>query len=245
MENKEKLMKNIIRQRAKDKCLKEKFIFESEQSIEDMLKTAKTVEDNTEVITQTVMKPSYVDVIRKNTRRNNSDQTTRAQNYQNKPRVYHQEKFLELPVNQQRQQNFTRQVVSLKDQAKLLYCEKRGLQKPQIKKLGPRSCFCCGNDNHQIKNCSLKDKCVYCRKPGHSFKKCYKLLGTLRNKSHVASLVEENWTNNQVLKDNCHGDLGNNISEIPYRELEINPTYHEVTLNGRGSIASISSVESQ
>jgi hypothetical protein len=128
--------------------------------------------------------------------------------------------------------------VSLKHIARKVYNRHKGLPDPRGGELLSGQCFCCGEHGHRRFECPLKDKCLICGKAGHNFRDCYLLKNNPRynegNARRIACIHDE-----EAQKDDDNNDY--------VEEYDDNAMGHRVDAekNTRGSIAYISSMESQ
>lgn len=138
--------------------------------------------------------------------------------------------------------------VSMKNIAKRLYNESRGLPPPPIQKLAVGDCFCCGEKGHRRQECPLGKRCLICGKEGHMFRDCF----SLRNEKHrqyqkiaciqdeeSQSMREDDGYNQKANRDDSY-DFDDRYN-IPEKYTELN----EGTKNANDSMGYISSVESR
>jgi len=62
---------------------------------------------------------------------------------------------------------FQRPVVSMKHIARRVYNRAKGLPEPELRRLRPGECYCCGESGHVRNNCPLIRCCLICGKDNH------------------------------------------------------------------------------
>jgi len=97
---------------------------------------------------------------------------------------------------------------SMKDIARRVYNQSKGIPPPKDQYLRPGQCYCCGGHDHIRVNCPLKDKCLICGKHGHSFRQCSLLnVQHRRPQRHVMCIHDEE------LDDSQNEDLDHELED--------------------------------
>lgn len=218
MKDEENVIKSLLKTKVNSVALKEKFIFDENQSIDDMVKKAKMYEDS-QPETQSVWQ----------VQKSNVRETRVPYNEVARGKNDYQQMQQRKPVQREYTNDAAKQEVqtrmpkySLKAIARSKLCKVEGKSVPKLDELKPGMCFCCGDRGHIQKQCPLYKKCVICGSASHLFRDCHRL----KKKSIVQTMCIEDETD---------------ASEDIYSDV----IDHEVNaLNGNDLIESISFVGS-
>ena len=216
----EQIIRDIIAHRARDDRIKEVFMSGKTTSFEDAREMAKIQEkieiaNNNRQNIVAIQRESYASAASRTNRPmtypqdnkkkflNSAHQQKEARYDMNEGRTNSNNRFIPImeeynrgndsrsewnngPASERRMPS-----VSLKNIARKMFNDSRGVETNRIERLTPGQCFCCGEKGHRRFECPMRNRCLICGKEGHSFRDCFLLKNDRGYKKRVSCIYEE------------------------------------------------------